>query len=141
MIHNSPPHTWWQEVQKGNFNKFVKQLYWNCTSGLYSPVNMLHISRTHFSNNTSGGMLLQVKRNETWLKNNDRNSRVCIFLNCFSSLINSLSHSLCYYSWKDWICNFESSLLTGSAEVSLWVQNSQHIQLVYFIYFELRFLQ
>ena len=107
-----------------------------------SAVNVLHIFRTHFSKNISGGMLLQVKKNGTWLRNNDRNSRVSIFfLNCFSLLINSLSHSLCYYSRKDWICNFELSLLTGSAEVSLLVQNSQHIQVVYFICFELRFLQ
>ena len=44
-----------------------------------SAVNVLHIFRTHFSKNISGGMLLQVKRNGTWLKNNDRNSRVSIF--------------------------------------------------------------
>ena len=34
------------------------QLYWNCTSARYAPVNLLHIFRTPFPRNTSGWLLL-----------------------------------------------------------------------------------
>ena len=38
---------------KFDFNKVAKQLYWNRTSAWLSPVNLLHIFRTPFPENTS----------------------------------------------------------------------------------------
>ena len=46
-------------MPKCDFNKVVLQLYWNCTSSWCSPVNLQHIFRTPFPNNTSGQLLLK----------------------------------------------------------------------------------
>ena len=44
---------------RGDFNKVVKQLYWNHTLA----VNFLHVFRTPFYKNTSGGLFLTVVKN------------------------------------------------------------------------------
>ena len=46
-------------MSKCDFNKVVLQLYWNHTSSWCSPVNLQHIFRTPFPNNTSGQLLLK----------------------------------------------------------------------------------
>ena len=45
---------------KFDFNKLAKQLYWNRTSAWLSPVNLLHIFRTPFPENTSERLLLKL---------------------------------------------------------------------------------
>ena len=45
-------------MPKCDFNKVTLQLYWNRTSAWVFPVNLLHIFRTSFPKNTSGGVLL-----------------------------------------------------------------------------------
>ena len=45
---------------KFDFNKVAKQLYWNRTSAWLSPVNLLHIFRTPFPENTSERLLLKL---------------------------------------------------------------------------------
>ena len=45
---------------KFHFNKVAKQLYWNRTSAWLSPVNLLHIFRTPFPENTSERLLLKL---------------------------------------------------------------------------------
>ena len=54
--------------------KVTKQLYWNRTSAGSSPVNLLHIFRTPFLKNTSGGLLLTFISNASlkWSKNQAR---------------------------------------------------------------------
>ena len=47
-------------MPKCDFHKVAKQLYWNHTSASCSPVNLLHIFRTPFSKNTSGGLFLRI---------------------------------------------------------------------------------
>ena len=63
-------------MSKCDFNKVAKQLYWNNTSAGCSPVNLLHISRTPFSKNTPGWLLLSLIDNVmrtmvciNWFKN------------------------------------------------------------------------
>ena len=48
-------------MPKCYFNKVALQLYWNHTSAWGSPVNLLHIFRTPFTQNTSGRLLLELK--------------------------------------------------------------------------------
>ena len=45
---------------KCNFNKVIKQLHSNSTSLFFSTLNLLHVFRTLFLKNTSGGLLLNV---------------------------------------------------------------------------------
>ena len=45
---------------KFDFNKVAKQLYWNRTLAWLSPVNLLHIFRTPFPENTSERLLLKL---------------------------------------------------------------------------------
>ena len=47
-------------MSKCGFNKVARQLYWNHTSAGCSPVNLLHIFKTLFPKNTSGGLLLWI---------------------------------------------------------------------------------
>ena len=50
-VEHSCPNVMWS----------AKQLYWNHTLAWVFPVNLLHISRTPFPKNTSGGQLLGKK--------------------------------------------------------------------------------
>ena len=43
---------------KCDFNKAALQLYRNRTSAWVSAINLLHIFKTHFPKNNSGGLLL-----------------------------------------------------------------------------------
>ena len=43
-----------------DFNKVALELYWNNTSAWVSPVNLLHIFRTPFEQNTYRGLLLNL---------------------------------------------------------------------------------
>ena len=45
-------------IPKYDFNKVAKQLYWNRTAEWCSQVNLLHIFKTPFDKNTSGGLPL-----------------------------------------------------------------------------------
>ena len=54
-------------MQKSYFNKVTRQLYWNHTLAWDSPVNMLHIFRTHFPYKTSGELILDLEPFQTFM--------------------------------------------------------------------------
>ena len=67
-------------MQKCYFNKVTRQLYWNHTLAWDSPVNMLHIFRTHFPYKTSGELILDLEPFQTFMmelfyKNNSSDSK------------------------------------------------------------------
>ena len=102
---------------KCDFNKVAFQLYWNCTSAWLfsckfaayfsnfieialqhgcSPLNLLHISRTPFPKNTSGGLLLTIVNLELFITIYIRHRQKPLTLGNPCNFMKKRSHHRCF---------------------------------------------